>query len=60
MTFYCFLDYSDHLINNKNNNNIRKYFIEDISKGKTTTITIDIEFDNFELNEGQYIILKDI
>ena len=60
LTFYCFLDYGEHIINNKSNNIVRKYFIKDIKKGKTTIITIDNEFDNFELNEGQYIILKDI
>lgn len=60
LTFYCFLDYGKHLINNKNNNITTNYFIKNIIKGKTTTIEIDNEFDNFELNEGQYIILKDI
>ena len=60
LSFYCFLDYGEHLINKKNNNNIKKYFIQDIIKGKTTTIIIDNEFDDFDLNESQEIIFKDI
>lgn len=60
LSFFCFVDFGEHLINNKSNNNIRKYFIKDISKGKSTIITIDNEFDNFEINDGEYILLKEI
>ena len=60
LTFYCFVNYGEHLINNKSNSNQRKYFIKEIIKGKTTTVIIDDEFDTFELNENQYIMLKDI
>ena len=60
LTFFCFVNYGEHIINNKSNNTIRNYFIKDITKGKTTTISIGDEFDNFELNENQYIIFKDI
>lgn len=60
LTFYCFVDFGEHIINNISNNDIRKYFIKDIKKGKSTTITIDNEFDNLELNEDQYIIFKNI
>lgn len=59
-TFFCFVNYGEHIINNKSNNNIRNYFIKDITKVKTSIITIDDEFDNFELNENLYIIFKDI
>ena len=60
LSFYCFVDFGEHVINNLNNNDIRKYFIKNITKGKNTIITIDNEFDNFELNEGDYIIFKQI
>lgn len=60
LSFYCFVDFGEHEINNKNNNNIRKYFIKDITKGQNTIITIDNEFDNFDLNENEYIMLKEI
>ena len=60
LSFYCFVDFGEHEINNKSNNNIRKYFIKDITKGQNTIITIDNEFDNFDLNENDYIMLKEI
>ena len=60
LSFYCFVDFGNHIINNKINNDIKKYFIKDIQKGKTTQIIIDNEFDNFNINEDQYILLKDI
>ena len=56
LSFYCFVDFGEHEINNKSNNNIRKYFIKDITKGKKTIITVDNEFDNFDLNENEYIM----
>lgn len=60
LSFYCFVDFGEHIINNKSNNNIRKYFIKNITKGKSTIITIDNEFDDFGLNENEYIMLKEI
>ena len=60
LSFYCFVDFGEHVINNTSNNDIRKYFIKDIKKGKNTIITIDNEFDNFDLNEDEYVILKKI
>ncbi len=60
LSFYCFVDFGEHEINNINNNDIRKYFIKDITKGESTIITIDNEFDDFDLNEDEYIIIKDI
>ena len=60
LSFYCFVDFGEHLINNISNNDIRKFFIKDITKGKTTIITIDNEFDNFDLNENEYIIFKQL
>ena len=60
LSFYCFVDYGEHLINNKANNDIKKYFIKDIQKGKNTIITIDNEFDNFDMFEDDYVLLKEI
>ena len=60
LTFHCFVDYGEHIIKNSINSEIKKYFIKDIKKGKTTLISIDNEFDNFELNEGDYVLFKDI
>ena len=39
---------------------MRKYYIKDIKKGKSILIIIDNEFDNFQLNEDDFIIFKDI
>ena len=60
LSFYCFVDFGEHIINNKDYSDIRKYFIKEITKGKTTKITIDNEFDDFNLNEGDYILFKEI
>lgn len=60
LTFHCFVDYGQHTIKNSINSEIKKYFIKDIKKGKTTLISIDNEFDNLELNEGDYVLFKDI
>ena len=60
LSFYCFVDFGNHVINNLNNNEIRKYFIKDITKGKNTIITIDNEFDDFALNENDLVIFKEI
>jgi len=60
LSFFCFVDYGKHIIKNSTNSESRKYFIKNIEKGKNTVITIDNEFDTLELNEGDYVILKDI
>ena len=60
LSFYCFVDFCDHVINNLNNNEAKKYFIKDITKGKITTIAIDNEFEDFALNEDDYVIFKEI
>ena len=60
LSFYCFVDFGEHVINNKANNDIKKYFIKDIQKGKNTEITIDNEFDNFDIGENDYVLLKEI
>ena len=60
LSFFCFNDFGEHVITNLNNNDIKKYFIKDIIKGKKTVITIDNELENFELYEDEYIKFKDI
>ena len=60
LSFFCFVDYGEHVIKNSSNSDYKKYFIKDITKGKNTKITIDNQFDTLELNEGDEVILKDI
>ena len=60
LSFYCFVDFGEHVINNKANNDVKKYFIKDIKKGKNTEIIIDNEFDNFDMCEDDYVLLKEI
>ena len=60
LTFFCFVDYGEHIIKNSCYSKNKTYFIKNIEKGKTTKILIDSEFDNLELDEGNYIIFKDI
>ena len=60
LSFYCFVDFGEHEINNLSNNDIRKFFIKDITKGESTIITIDNEFDDFDLNEDEYVMIKEI
>ena len=60
LTFYCFLDYGEHINKISNNSGNKKYFIKEIKKGKTTKISIDDQFDKLELIEGDYVIFKDI
>lgn len=60
LSFFCFVDFGEHIIRNLNNNDVKKYFIKDIIKGKNTIIKIDNEFDNLELNEDEFVIFKEI
>ena len=60
LTFYCFVDFQKHMINNKEYSDLKKYYIKEIIKGNPTIIYIDIEFDDFQLNEGDYVLFKEI
>jgi len=60
LSFFCFVDYGEHVIKNSSNSDYKKYFIKDITKGKNTKITIDNQFDTLELNEEDEVISKDI
>ena len=61
LSFYCFVDYSDHEILNKNNKQPKIYYIKNIIKGKKTKIIIDdSQRDDFTLSKNDCIILKEI
>ena len=61
LSFFCFVDFVDHLIYNINNNEPERYYIKNICKGKITKIIIDnSNKENFILNPNDYVIFKDI
>ena len=60
LTFFCFVDYGEHIIKNSKYTEKKKNFIKDIKKGKNTKIVIDNQNDNLEFDAGNYIIFKDI
>ena len=61
LSFYCFVDYGEHVILNKNNKEPERYYIKNIIKGKKTKIILDdSQKDNFKLNMNDYVILKEI
>ena len=61
LSFYCFVDFCNHEIINKNNKDPERYCIKNIIKGEKTKIILDDEQkENFKLNMNDYIILKNI
>ena len=61
LSFYCFVDYGEHKIINKNNKEPERYYIKNIIKGKKTKIILDdSQKDNFKLNINDCVILKEI
>ena len=58
--FFCFVDFGDHIITNINNKEKKKYYIKDIIKGKNTLILIDNSIEDFDINEDEYVIFKEI
>jgi len=61
LSFYCFVDYGEHVIINKNNKEPEGYSIKNIIKGKKSKIILDdSQKENFKLNMNDYIILKEI
>ena len=60
LSFYCFVDYNEHIIKDLYNTEKKNYFIKDIIKGEKTKIIIENDLDNFELNENDYIIFKEL
>ena len=61
LSFFCFVDFGEHIIYNKNNNDPETYYIKNIIKGITTNIVIDNNNnENFKLNPSDYVIFKGI
>jgi ubiquitin-activating enzyme E1 len=60
LTFYCFVDFGEHIINDLDNKDKKKFFIKDIKVGEKTRIYIDNELENFNLYANSYIIFKEI
>ena len=60
LTFYCFVDFGEHTINNINNKEKKKFFIKNINVGEKTKIFIDNSLESFSLSMDSYIIFKDI
>ena len=61
LSFYCFVDYGEHVILNKNNKDPERYYIKSIIKGKKTKIILDdSQKEDFKLNINDCVILKDI
>ena len=60
LTFYCFVDFNSHIINDLNNKDKKKYFIKDINVGEKTKIIIDNTLENFSLSVNTYVIFKEI
>ena len=60
LTFYCFVDFNNHIINDLNNKDKKKYFIKDINVGEKTKIIIDNTLENFSLSINSYVIFKEI
>ena len=60
LTFYCFVDFNDHFINDLNNKDKKKYYIKNINVGEKTKIIIDNSLDNFNLSINSFVIFKDI
>ena len=61
LSFYCFVDYGEHEILNKNNKDPEKYYIKNIIKGKKIKIIIDdSQTETFKLNTNDSILLKEI
>lgn len=60
LSFYCFIDFGEHVISNLNNKEPKTFFKKNIEKGIKTKIIIDNELEEFILNEDDFIIFKEI
>ena len=60
LSFYCFVDFGEHVISNLNNKETKTFFIKNIEKRIKTKITIDNELEEFILNEDDFIIFIEI
>lgn len=60
LSFFCFVDFENHLIEMLNNSELKKYFIKNIIKGEKTKIEIDSYLENFNLFKGDFIKISEI
>ena len=60
LTFYCFVDFQEHIINDLYNKDKKKFFIKNIKCGEKTKIIIDNGLENFNIRKNSYIIFKEI
>ena len=60
LNFYCFVDFGEHIINNLNNKEIKKFYIKNINVGVKTKIIIDNGLENFNLPVNSYVTFKGI
>lgn len=60
LTFFCFVDFGEHIINDLNNKERKKYFIKNINVGQKTKIIIDNGLENFNLSVNSYIIFREL
>lgn len=60
LSFYCFVDFGEHIITNVKGKENKKYYIKNIKQGKKTIIYIDNQLEDFSLNNNNYIIFKNI
>ena len=60
ITCFCFIDFGDHIIKDKNGEERKKYFIQNINKNGDIFIDRSINNKNFNLNKGNYIIFNEV
>ena len=61
LSFFCFVDFGEHSICNKNNKEPERYYIKNIIKSEKTKIIIDnSNKENFKLNPNDYVVFKEI
>ena len=60
ITCFCFIDFGDHIIKDKNGEERKKYFIQNINKNGDIFIDRSINNKSFNINKGNYIIFKDV
>ena len=60
ITGFCFIDFGDHIIKDKNGEQSKKYFIQKISKNGEIFIDRSINNNNFNIKNGKYVIFNEI
>ena len=60
ITGFCFIDFGDHIIKDKNGVEKKKYYIQNINKNGNIFIDRSVNNQNFNINKGKYIIFNDV